>query len=356
MFKYDSEEEFEGCPYCPEGERLCPECFEAVEVEVEMKEVEMVEEVNYDDYDEEGFNWKSFYEWQKYLKQLMSTKRKRSPSVDVTEAEKQKAFEAFLQEGVKTRRSYVQMLKEMGKALPTPVPSYDEMKKQVEVWLREELKKIYLKPKVVTKTKVTTTRIRFGLSFSHRRNGGGKRRNAKETKPEILKKRRAARRRVRKANLKVKKPLVEKVTPEAIVLIQEDPENPEEEGVTEEEMEELRKQLLLALKREEKRESSRKIPKARSRARPQKVAHKATGSSRICARFCRFILKGQWCPHKRCFFAHTLSQLIPCAFRSRCRAVRCGYSSYVNSSKWKGRPCSFIHPGENRSSYFGRMS
>lgn len=73
-------------------------------------------------------------------------------------------------------------------------------------------------------------------------------------------------------------------------------------------------------------------------------------------RMCNSVLDGTQCKYgKKCFFAHTLAQLVkvPCTFGSGCRNVRTGANGkYMNKGD---RICKFWHPNETTSSYKDRL-
>ena len=224
---------------------------------------------------------------------------------------------------------------------------YDSLPTESKAFREKRLAAQKTKPKTENKP----------LPFGHRRNGGGKSKNHSEVDPEVIKARRAERRKIVKAAKKE----AERIRAENFAA-QEEPKKIEKVSVPIVQ-EDFRTAEILLVKKEEdflppKKESPKKelesdwitVPMKKKptikmgAASYNKSENKiSTDVSKSKTRMCKSVLENTPCPHgSECRFAHNVNELTP---------TSCSYGSNCKFQK----KCFFLHPSETKDQYIARL-
>jgi len=224
--------------------------------------------------------------------------------------------------------------------------------------------------KVIQKRKEKAKEGKKALPFGHRRNGGGKKgRSHAEVDPEVVKARRALRRKVRKEEKKIEETKrTEFFNTQKKEEKEEEKEEKEEEEKKEEENElydVVRKTANLPTFPEEKpkivvvKNNDWQTVPLRKKIEPivlkmgvasycqPVISEPEVQKSNVKSRMCTSVLQNTECKHgENCRFAHSVDQLTPasCLFGKDCK--------FVNS---KVRNCYFCHPFESKFEYCKRV-
>jgi len=222
--------------------------------------------------------------------------------------------------------------------------------------------------KVIQKRKEKAKEGKKALPFGHRRNGGGKKgRSHAEVDPEVVKARRALRRKVRKEEKKI-----EETKRTEFFNTQKKKEEKEEKKEEEKKEEEnelydvVRKTANLPTFPEEKpkivvvkNNDWQTVPLRKKKIEPivlkmgvasycqPVISEPEVQKSNVKSRMCTSVLQNTECKHgENCRFAHSVDQLTPasCLFGKDCK--------FVNS---KVRNCYFCHPFESKFEYCKRV-
>ena len=220
--------------------------------------------------------------------------------------------------------------------------------------------------KVIQKRKEKAKEGKKALPFGHRRNGGGKKgRSHAEVDPEVVKARRALRRKVRKEEKKI-----EETKRTEFFNTQKKEEKEEKKEEKKEEENELydvvRKTANLPTFPEEKpkivvvkNNDWQTVPLRKKKIEPivlkmgvasycqPVISEPEVQKSNVKSRMCTSVLQNTECKHgENCRFAHSVDQLTPasCLFGKDCK--------FVNS---KVRNCYFCHPFESKFEYCKRV-
>jgi len=252
--------------------------------------------------------------------------------------------------------------KELMEELPTESESVKSKRlaKEAEEALAKEIQKRKEKAKEGKKA----------LPFGHRRNGGGKKgRSHAEVDPEVVKARRALRRKVRKEEKKIEETKRTEFFNTQKKEVKEKEEKKEEKEKEKEENElydVVRKTANLPTFPEEKpkivvvkNNDWQTVPLRKKKIEPivlkmgvasycqPVISEPEVQKSNVKSRMCTSVLQNTECKHgENCRFAHSVDELTPasCLFGKDCK--------FVNS---KVRNCYFCHPFESKFEYCKRV-
>jgi hypothetical protein len=241
--------------------------------------------------------------------------------------------------------------KEIINALPVESEGF---KKRRLVQEAEEKEKL-VKEKKRQKTKP--------LPFGHRRNGGKHKKSHGDVDPDVVKQRRAERRRVRKNEKKEEENKRAKFFEDNAVKIEEKIEDlyrtatlklkkPDismedallEFGTQETGKEDTTWTVVPSKKKKEPLVLKMGVKPFRELVKTESVQKTSSGKTRMC----RFVTKQTECAHgEQCRFAHTIDELTPkvCDFGEACK--------FLHS---KDKPCSYIHSFETKLEYCQRLA